>query len=99
MNCENVQTAEVAPPTKLNAKRVKNGKPPLDSYHVLVLPGGAAGDHQGGSAIRNGPRVHWRRGHLRRLGDGRVIWVRHALVGNRELGAVQKEYRVETKAD
>lgn len=99
VNCENVQTAEVAPPAKLNAKRVKNGKQPLDSYHVLVLPGGDASAPQGGSAHRQGPRSHWRRGHLRRLGEGRVVWVRHALVGNRELGNVQKEYRVEADAD
>lgn len=99
VNCQNVQTAAIAPPAKLNAKRIKNGKPPLDSYHVLVLPGGDDGDPQGGGAFRNGPRVHWRRGHLRRLGEGRVVWVRHALVGNRALGQVQKEYRVEANSD
>lgn len=98
VNCQNVQTAEVAPPAKLNAKRVKHGKPPLDSYHVLVLPGTESDEGQSGAGLRQGPRVHWRRGHLRRLGDGRVIWVRHALVGNRELGSVQKEYRVKSEA-
>lgn len=97
VNCQNVETARIEPPQKLNAKRAKSGKPPLDSYHVLLIPGER--QVMGSESVdeRNGPRVHWRRGHLRRLQDGRVIWVRHALVGNKELGGVTKEYRVESQ--
>lgn len=97
VNCQNVQMRAVAPPVKLNAKRVKKGKLPLDSYHVLVLPGAEREESLGGESNPQGPRAHWRRGHIRRLGDGRVIWIRHALVGNREQGAVRKEYRVEAE--
>lgn len=99
VNCENVQTGEVSPPAKLNAKRAKNGKPPLDSYHVLVLPGVDREESLGGGSCRLGPRIHWRRGHLRRLVGGQVVWIRQALVGNREQGMVCKEYRVESGGD
>lgn len=95
VNCQNVETARIDPPPKLNSKRMKSGKAPLDSYHVLLIPGERQVMGSEGEGERSGPRLHWRRGHLRRLQDGRVIWVRHALVGNKEQGSVEKTYRVE----
>ncbi len=46
------------------------------------------------NANKYGPRVHLRRGHLRRL-PGKVVWVQPAVVGNSEKGIIQKDYRVE----
>ncbi|MGK5033171.1 hypothetical protein [Janthinobacterium sp. MDT1-19] len=95
VNCENVKSTVVEPPAKLAKKRTKNNREPLYSYHVLNLPGdveqGESGTRLGS---RDGPRVHWRRGHLRRLSDSRIIWVRHALIGNPERGSVDKSYKV-----
>lgn len=94
VNCQNVPTRTVSAPEKLKSKRAKNKREPLYDYHVLDIPGYYAADSDGGSQERNGPRLHWRRGHLRRLADDRVIWVRHALVGNVEQGIASKSYRV-----
>lgn len=95
VNCQNVTTAVIPPPEKLQKKRLKNGKEPLYTYHVLQLPQqGSEGGGHGLGYDRTGPRVHWRRGHLRRLQTGHVIWVRPAIVGNAERGLVDKTYRV-----
>ena len=97
VNCVNVAVATVAPPEKLNAKRIRNGKPPLYEYKVLELPeprqGGASAQYRL-DGLRQGPRQHLRRGHPRRLQDGRVTYVRAAVIGTGSLGTVQKDYRV-----
>lgn len=51
---------------------------------------------QGGSHAS--PRWHVRRGHWRRLGDGRRVFVRACEVGNPERGGVIKDYIVEGRA-
>lgn len=38
------------------------------------------------------PRLHWRRGHIRRLAPERVTWVRPTLVGKSENGVVVADY-------
>ena len=40
------------------------------------------------------PAWHIRRGHMRRLKDGRLVFVRSCEVGNKERGVVLKDYRV-----
>ena len=94
VNCENIKTTVLTPPEKLAKKRIKNNREPFYSYHVLLLPGGGEGESTIGQFGREGPRVHWRRGHLRRLQSGNVIWVRHTLVGSPEMGLVNKAYAV-----
>ena len=99
VNCQNISTVEVPPPAKLQKKRQKNGREPLYTYHVLQLsqqPVGAPGVGLGYE--RSGPRVHWRRGHLRRLQSGQVIWVRPAIVGNAEQGLIDKTYSLAAQA-
>lgn len=56
-----------------------------DVAHAIGVPRGE----------RNGPREHLRRGHIRRLPDGRKIWVQACVVGSRALGVVRKTYAVE----
>lgn len=83
----------IAPPEKINAKRVKRGKLPLFGYSkVTVDMGGRApkGDHQGGTHAS--PRKHWRRGHIRRLGSSKEIFIQPMIVGSH--GFVDHEYRV-----
>jgi hypothetical protein len=47
---------------------------------------------------RSGPREHLRRGHIRRLPDGRKTWVVCCVVGSRALGVVKKSaYAVEVE--
>lgn len=91
VNTKNVTKDKILPSEKLNKKRCKNGKEPYDSYWVLDI---LKEEHErvvnGGT--HSSPRQHFRRGHLRRLQNGDVVWVRHCLVGNRNLGVVDKSY-------
>ena len=98
INCANVTTAEVSAPAALNKKRQEKGKQPFFSYKVLQLSderreagkGGAGGNHAS-------PRMHLRRGHLRRL-ESKVVWVRPAMANaGTSPGAVLKDYAVQPK--
>lgn len=97
VNCVNVSMGTVPAPQKLNAKRAKSGKLPFYEYKVLELPAsptmpGASAEGSGG--LRQGPRMHLRRGHPRRLPNGRLTYVRAALVGSTRQGVVDKAYRL-----
>ena len=98
INCANVTTAEISAPAALNKKRQVKGKQPFFSYKVLQLSderreagrGGAGGNHAS-------PRMHLRRGHLRRL-ESKVVWVRPAMVNaGSNTGVVLKDYAVQPK--
>lgn len=95
LNCANVTTAEISAPTALNKKRQAKGKQPFFSYKVLQLSDerrAAGKDDAGGSHAS--PRMHLRRGHLRRL-ESKVVWVRPAMVNaSASTGAVLKDYAV-----
>ena len=98
INCSNVTTRDVSPPWKLNAKRIKNGKPPFSVFKTLVInvgeddgesaEGGIGGHH-------SSPRLHLRRCHLRNLASGKCVMVKAHTVGRRENGTVVKDYSVE----
>lgn len=99
INCANVTTAEIQAPAALNKKRQERGKQPFFTYKVLQLSderreagkGGAGGSH-------GSPRMHLRRGHLRRL-ESKVIWVRPSMVNaGSNAGVVLKDYAVQPKA-
>lgn len=98
INCANVTTAEVSAPAALNKKRQEKGKQPFFSYKVLQLSderreagkGGVGGNHAS-------PRMHLRRGHLRRL-ESKVVWVRPAMVNaGSNSGVVLKDYALKPK--
>lgn len=94
LSCQNVDTRTVAPSEALNRKRLRGGKPPMVSYHVLEL----THDERGGSLAHGGthatPRQHLRRGHIRRLSTSRTTWVRSCVVGSRAQGEVHKDYHL-----
>jgi len=96
MNCSNVETQIIKAPAKLNQKRAITGKLPFHDYHVLVLSqadGKSYDNNNGGSHAS--PRLHLRRGHIRRLSDTRVTWVNAAIVGNKKNGIVEKSYLID----
>lgn len=73
----------------------KKGALPFDDYHILTVdaPGRAAGAGDGGGSHRS-PREHLRRGHIRRLQDGRKLWVNATVVNPGVGGKVDKDYRL-----
>lgn len=81
-------------PVALNEKRTRKGEPPLYDYHVVKLRGrqvrqqlpSAGGTHRS-------PRLHFRRGHWRHY-ESHKTWIRWMLVGDPELGFVDKAYRL-----
>ena len=80
----------------VNARRRRQGKLPRYEVRRLVVKVGEQ-VHAIGAPVgdRNGPREHLRRGHVRRLPDGRRTWVQCCVVGSRALGVVRKTYAVE----
>jgi hypothetical protein len=70
----------------------------FDSYRVLTIeaPAQDGGDEAGGS--HRSPREHLRRGHVRRLSDGRRLWINATVVAaGRGAGVVTKDYAVGQK--
>lgn len=92
--CSNVLVRDVEAPAALNKKRAKKGKTPMVTYKILEVvapPTRQERVDQGGTHA--GPRVHLRRGHIRRLDEHRTTWVQPCVVGS-EPGAVLKDYLV-----
>lgn len=78
----------------LTSKRLQaKGKAPLFSWHtVKIEPPKPKQEHRGGT--HSTPRLHDRRGHLRRLVNGKTCWVRACKVGDASKGVVFKDYEV-----
>lgn len=47
-----------------------------------------------GSGTHAGPKVHLRRGHIRRLSNKNKIWIQSCVVGNKKRGIVYKDYKI-----
>lgn len=81
-------------PEKLNKQRAKKGKPPLFEYRIVEIPAWAKAKAEGLGGTHASPRLHWRRGHERRLGEDRKTFVHACLVGVAENGFIHKDYAV-----
>lgn len=91
LNCRNVERTENKPSADHQKRRAKQGRVPLFSYWTLFLrPSSEKGESNGGTHAT--PRIHLRRGHIRRLSTERHIWVQACVVGNKERGMVHKDY-------
>lgn len=90
-----VATREIVrAPTKLNDKRVKDGKVPLFDYHVVRLHGRAVRQQlPSAGGTHRSPRLHFRRGHWRHYPTHKT-WIRWNLVGDPSLGFIDKSYRL-----
>lgn len=96
LQCSNVHVERSEP--KKAGKKIKTALP-FDAYHVLTIDvPGKAGDGAATGGHRS-PREHLRRGHIRRLADGRRIWVNATVVAaGRGAGVVTKDYAVRCAA-
>lgn len=95
--CSNVRTERSEP--KKFGKKIKAALP-FDAYHVLTIDVlGQAGGRTGLGGPHRSPREHLRRGHIRRLADGRRIWVNATVVAaGRGGGTVTKDYALRAAA-
>lgn len=80
-------------PAKLNRIREEEGKVPLYSYHVVKLSERHRASAKRFGGVHKSPRLHFRRGHWRHF-ETHKTWIKWMLVGNPELGFVDKEYRL-----
>lgn len=95
MEAEAVEASPVEAPAKLNAARAKRGEVPLNGYSVIRIAAHRRARYEaeptGGEARR--VRCHFRRGHWRHYANHKT-WVKWMLVGNPNLGFVNKHYRL-----
>lgn len=93
LSCSNVELVQHQPPKFINKKRAAKGKVPFLSWHTIQIkcdasPGGSA--DEGGTHAS--PRLHFRRGHIRKLPNGSRTWVRACMVGDKALGFSGHDY-------
>lgn len=94
--CSNVKIEKLERRKPLKGKKMD--ALPFDDYHVLTVatPSAKASVSNQTESIgdRHSPREHLRRGHIRRLQDGKKIWVNAAII-NAGVGAkIHKNYAV-----
>lgn len=101
IHCNNVISVDNVPPAALNKKRQKSGKLPLFTYKTLhVMDRKINSQHSCKTCndeARRAPRLHFRRGHVRRIAEGRITWVQQCMVGNSRLGIVEKCYSLDAR--
>lgn len=93
-SCSNVIQVDNPPPKYINAKRKARGKVPFFSYRTIHITGETEEKKTGSGGSHSSPRLHFRRGHIRRIGDGKRIWVRGCLVGDKSKGFSGHDYTV-----
>jgi Protein of unknown function (DUF2786) len=71
--------------TELKQKIARPKTLALEIAAMLRAPVAIGGTHAS-------PRLHWRRGHIRRLPSGECTQVRPCLVGHKSLGQIEKDY-------
>ena len=83
-------------PTFTNQRKIASGKQPSYDWRTVVIDTSVIRcDYKGGTHAS--PRLHDRRGHSRRLPDGRIVWVRACKVGDAGRGVVFHDYQVKGK--
>ena len=80
--------------TFTNRRKMQQGKTPtFDWTTVFIEPAKPRSDSKGGTHAS--PRLHDRRGHLRRLTTGKNVWVKACKVGDPSKGAIFHDYKIE----
>lgn len=94
LDAEVVETEVVRAPPALNRARQKRGKVPLPDFRVVDLSKRyrTAGARSEAAEPGTRKRLHFRRGHWRHYATHRT-WIKWMLVGNPDLGFIDKEYR------
>jgi hypothetical protein len=81
------------------SRRWKFGKKGVGgfTYHLLSLPDHISRKGNVPIASGNGKRLHVRRAHIRKLPTGTLTFVRQCMVGDPNIGVVEKSYKVDCR--
>jgi hypothetical protein len=79
---------------QLNRSRERRNRTTLSNYHVVRLNHRPHSTRAAHDEARRGKRLHFRRGHWRHYDAERKTWISWMLVGNPDLGFIEKEYRL-----
>lgn len=102
LNTRGISTRSVDPPERVNRKRIKQGKPPLQTYKILKfdIPKGATNSESNdGTSIKK--RLHTCLGHTRFYTAEKPlfgtyvgpVWIPPHIRGNKDLGSITKDYQ------
>lgn len=98
LSCKNtkIEDSPIQQSSVKNSIRKSKGKLPFFTHKILTIDGvrSEKKSHNGGSHAS--PRVHLRRGHIRRL-ENKNVWVNSCVVGDKSKGMVSKDYAVDTQ--
>lgn len=97
LECKNVIHRTTPAPKMLNRKRHKKKRTPFFEYKTLVIDPDkprVVSPSLGGNRLRRSPKLHLRRGHIRRLRSGDKTWVSPAMIGSKKRGIVLKDYEI-----
>lgn len=80
-------------PDRLNKARAAKGKSPIPPYYVVNLAKRHRYEPGDANGYQGRVRLHFRRGHWARTASGKTVWRRWCLVGNPDMGWVDKVYK------
>lgn len=94
LDAEVATTEPVRAPYRLNLTREKQGKLPINSFHIVSLArrSRAAPMPLDGEVPAHRVRLHFRRGHWRHY-ETHKTWIKWTMVGDPDLGFIDKHYR------
>lgn len=91
LNCANV-SQETLPKKKFNKALASKFAIPYDEYRILMVNTSKSSASQSHGGSHAPPREHLRRGHIRRLANGKQIWVNACVVNAGVGGKLTKAY-------
>jgi hypothetical protein len=81
--------------TFTNRRKIAQGKFPIYEWRTIVVePIKPRSASKGGTHAS--PRLHDRRGHLRKLSSGKTVWIRNCKVGHPNKGVIFHDYKIST---
>lgn len=103
MMSKDVETHTEPPPTKLNKRREEQGRPLIRERRVVVIKPERRASYTNAAAefagLRSSPKMHWRRGHFRRVREDLIVPVAPSIINAApDAKPSTKQYRVEQGA-
>ena len=80
-------------PTFTNRRKIAQGKTPTYDWTTVIIKSASERSESKGGTHAS-PRLHDRRGHIRRLRSGKNVWVKACKVGDASKGSVFHDYVV-----